>query len=103
MTLATEKKELLLAINGAEETLQIILARREEEEEAFSLLEAKKLIVPGRSVNFMIPSVRDSLELFEYEARDITRIAITAGPGSFTGLRLTFAAAAGLSAGTVVP
>ncbi|ACS79314.1 tRNA (adenosine(37)-N6)-threonylcarbamoyltransferase complex dimerization subunit type 1 TsaB [Maridesulfovibrio salexigens] len=103
MTFTTEKEELLLAINGTEETLQIILARREEDEEAFSLLEAKKLVVPGRSVNFMLPSVRDSLNLFGYEARDITRIAITAGPGSFTGLRLTFAAAAGISAGSGCP
>ena len=103
MNLETEKEDLLLAINGTEETLQIILARREESEEPYSLLEAKKLVVPGRSVNFMIPSIRDSLKLFGYEAGDISRIALTAGPGSFTGLRLTFAAAAGLSAGNGCP
>ncbi|NDV24611.1 tRNA (adenosine(37)-N6)-threonylcarbamoyltransferase complex dimerization subunit type 1 TsaB [Desulfovibrio sp. JC022] len=104
MSVSIDKNEdLLLAINGAEETLQIVLARRSEDEESYSLLEAKRLVVPGRSVNFLIPSIRDSLKLFGYNAGEISRIAITAGPGSFTGLRLTFAAAAGLSAGSGCP
>lgn len=104
MSLSIDKNEdLLLAINGAEETLQIILARRPEDEKTYSLLETKKLVVPGRSVNFLIPSIRDSLNLFGYEAGNISRIAITAGPGSFTGLRLTFAAAAGIAAGNGCP
>ncbi|WP_320176252.1 tRNA (adenosine(37)-N6)-threonylcarbamoyltransferase complex dimerization subunit type 1 TsaB [Maridesulfovibrio sp.] len=103
MILSTAKEDLLLAINGAEETLQIILARREEDEDSYSLLQAIKLVVPGRSVNFLIPSIRDSLKLFGYDAGEISRIAITAGPGSFTGLRLTFAAAAGISAGSGCP
>ncbi|WP_320169348.1 tRNA (adenosine(37)-N6)-threonylcarbamoyltransferase complex dimerization subunit type 1 TsaB [Maridesulfovibrio sp.] len=95
-----EKPDLLLAINGTEETLQIILARREDESEPYSLLETKTLIVPGRSVNFMIPSIRDSLNLFGFVPEDIKRIALISGPGSFTGLRLTFSAAAGLIAGS---
>lgn len=94
-----EKPDLLLAVNGTEETLQIIIAQREDEEEPYSLLEAKKLVVPGRSVNFLVPSIRDSLKLFGCTAADISRVAICSGPGSFTGLRLTFAAAAGLVAG----
>ncbi|WP_320009084.1 tRNA (adenosine(37)-N6)-threonylcarbamoyltransferase complex dimerization subunit type 1 TsaB [Maridesulfovibrio sp.] len=98
-----EKNDLLLAINGTEETLQIILARRENEDEPYSLLETKSLVVPGRSVNFMIPSIHDSLKLFGYKATDISRIAIAAGPGSFTGLRLTFAGVAGISAGNGCP
>ncbi|WP_319761282.1 tRNA (adenosine(37)-N6)-threonylcarbamoyltransferase complex dimerization subunit type 1 TsaB [Maridesulfovibrio sp.] len=98
-----EKDEILLVINGTEETLQIITAKRENEEEPFSLLEAKTLVVPGRSVNFMVPSIRDSLNLFGYSCRDVSRIALLAGPGSFTGLRLTFAAAAGISAGCGCP
>lgn len=94
-----EKPDLLLAVNGAEETLQIVIGHREDEEEPYSLLEAKKLVVPGRSVNFLVPSIRDSLKLFGCTAADISRVAICSGPGSFTGLRLTFAAAAGLVAG----
>ncbi len=94
-----ERPDLLLAINGTEETLQIVIAHREDEDDPYTMLEEKRLIVPGRSVNFMIPSVRDSLNLFGCTAKDFSRVAITAGPGSFTGLRLTFAAAAGLVAG----
>lgn len=104
MSISIENKEdLLLAINGTEETLQIVLAARDDEDEPYSLLEAKRLIVPGRSVNFLIPSIRDSLKLFGYDAAGISRVAIMAGPGSFTGLRLTFAAAAGISAGNGCP
>ncbi|WP_321404622.1 tRNA (adenosine(37)-N6)-threonylcarbamoyltransferase complex dimerization subunit type 1 TsaB [Maridesulfovibrio sp.] len=98
-----EKEELLLAINGTEETMQIIIARREDEGEPYSLLETKTLVVPGRSVNFLVPSIRDSLKLFGYAAGKISRIALVAGPGSFTGLRLTFAAAAGIAAGSNCP
>ena len=98
-----EKEDLLLAINGTEEALQIILAKRDDEDEPYSLLEAKTLVVPGRSVNFMVPSIHDSLKLFGYKAADISRIALAAGPGSFTGLRLTFAGAAGISAGSGCP
>lgn len=94
-----DRQDLLLAINGAEEALQIILARREDEDEPFTLLDSRTLIVPGRSVNFIIPSIRDSLNLFGHSPGDISRIALTAGPGSFTGLRLTFSAAAGIIAG----
>ncbi|CCO25190.1 tRNA (adenosine(37)-N6)-threonylcarbamoyltransferase complex dimerization subunit type 1 TsaB [Maridesulfovibrio hydrothermalis] len=94
-----ETDDLLLAINGAEEALQIVLARREEEDEPYSLLDARTLVVPGRSVNFIIPSIRDSLNLFGYTAADVSKVALTAGPGSFTGLRLTFSAAAGFVAG----
>lgn len=98
-----EKKDLLLAINGTEESLQIIIAKRNGEDEPYTLLEAKTLVVPGRSVNFMVPSIHDSLKLFGYKAADISRIALAAGPGSFTGLRLTFAGAAGISAGSGCP
>ncbi len=99
ISFSDDKQDLLLAINGAEEALQIILARREDEDEPFTLLESKTLVVPGRSVNFIIPSIRDSLNLFGHTPGEISRIALTAGPGSFTGLRLTFSAAAGIIAG----
>lgn len=94
-----ETNDLLLAINGAEESLQIILARREEDDEPYSIFDSRTLIVPGRSVNFIVPSIHDSLNMFGHSAKDISRIALTAGPGSFTGLRLTFSAAAGIIAG----
>ncbi|WP_027721394.1 tRNA (adenosine(37)-N6)-threonylcarbamoyltransferase complex dimerization subunit type 1 TsaB [Maridesulfovibrio zosterae] len=93
------KNDLLLAINGTEESLQIIIARREDEDEQYELIESKTLVVPGRSVNFIIPSIRDSLNLFGCTAADVSRVALAAGPGSFTGLRLVFSAAAGLIAG----
>jgi len=98
-SVSEEKKDILLAINGAEESLQIVIAKREEQDEPYVLLESKTLVVPGRSVNFIIPSIRDSLDLFGYTAADITRVALAGGPGSFTGLRLVFSAAAGLIAG----
>lgn len=91
--------DLLLALDGTEEALQIILAKREETEEKFSLLDARTLIVPGKSAFFMVPAIKNSLDLFGFTAKEITHLACIAGPGSFTGLRLTFSAAAGIISG----
>ncbi|OEU65883.1 MAG: tRNA N6-adenosine(37)-N6-threonylcarbamoyltransferase complex dimerization subunit TsaB [Desulfovibrio sp. S3730MH75] len=93
------KTDLLLALNGTEDALQIILAKREEDEDSFSLLDAQILQVPGKSAFFMIPAIKSSLDLFDYSAKEISHIACISGPGSFTGLRLTFSAAAGIVSG----
>ncbi|WP_291326915.1 tRNA (adenosine(37)-N6)-threonylcarbamoyltransferase complex dimerization subunit type 1 TsaB [Desulfovibrio sp. UCD-KL4C] len=97
--LSNTKMELLLALDGTEEALQIILAKREETEGKFSLLDARTLIVPGKSAFFMVPAIKNSLDLFGFTAKEITHLACIAGPGSFTGLRLTFSAAAGIISG----
>ncbi|MBI9111034.1 tRNA (adenosine(37)-N6)-threonylcarbamoyltransferase complex dimerization subunit type 1 TsaB [Maridesulfovibrio ferrireducens] len=97
--LSDNKIELLLALDGTEEALQIILAKREEPEEPFSLLDARTLVVPGRSAFFMVPAIKNALDLFGFSAKEITHLACVAGPGSFTGLRLTFSAAAGIISG----
>lgn len=97
--LSNNKIELLLALDGTEEALQIILAKREESDQPFSLLDARTLIVPGKSAFFMVPAIKNSLDLFGFTAKEITHLACIAGPGSFTGLRLTFSAAAGIISG----
>ncbi|MGE4469112.1 MAG: tRNA (adenosine(37)-N6)-threonylcarbamoyltransferase complex dimerization subunit type 1 TsaB [Desulfovibrio sp.] len=90
---------LTLAINGAEERLQLALGTpgTADAPEA-RLLAAQEWTVPGQSVRFLAPSLQAMLRALGRDPRDVARIACVRGPGSFTGLRLSLALAAGLSA-----
>src|SRR5690606_21258076 len=50
----------------------------------------------GHSVN-LLPSVQGLMETLSIEPREVAGIAVTIGPGSFTGLRIGLAAAKGLA------
>lgn len=74
-----------------------------------ALLNDKKLI-RETFVNFkkthsetLMPMVDQILHDCEIEIKDLTAIAITIGPGSFTGLRIGLAAAKGLSMASTKP
>ncbi len=88
---------LVLILNGAEERLQFAIA--EERDSALRLLAHQQWDVPGQSVRFLAPALDQALRLFGSSAASVRRIACVRGPGSFTGLRLSLAAAAGLAAG----
>ena len=51
----------------------------------------------------LMPLIARMLDRAELEAADLDRIAVTTGPGSFTGLRVGIAAAQGLAFGTSRP
>lgn len=89
---------LLLALNGADERLQLALGRKEIGGVAF--LAAQEWTVPGSAVRFLAPGIRQVLDSLGLCAQDIRRIACVTGPGSFTGLRMSLALAQGLAAGT---
>jgi len=92
---------LTLALSGAEDRLQMALG--EPSETGWTLLASREWTVPGQSVRFLAPGIRETLDGFGVTASAIARIACVRGPGSFTGLRLVLAAAQGLAAGTGVP
>ncbi len=88
---------LLLCLNGVEERLQLVLGRPGPDK--MELLAAQEWNVPGQSVRFLATGMEQTLKLFGVGVGSISRIACVHGPGSFTGLRLSLAFAAGISAG----
>lgn len=96
----------LLVLNAAESLLQLIIARREKEEEGqdeppqYIMLTAQAWHAPGQGAELLAPALNDALRRLRISAGDIARIACVCGPGSFTGLRLAAASAAGLARAT---
>ncbi|BDQ35642.1 tRNA (adenosine(37)-N6)-threonylcarbamoyltransferase complex dimerization subunit type 1 TsaB [Pseudodesulfovibrio nedwellii] len=93
--------DLLLAIGGTEERLQLVLGQPGLE--GCTLLTSRQWTVPGQSIRFLIPGLKQALDSFGLGIDIIARIACVRGPGSFTGLRLILAAAEGLAAGQGLP
>ncbi|MDP3427189.1 MAG: tRNA (adenosine(37)-N6)-threonylcarbamoyltransferase complex dimerization subunit type 1 TsaB, partial [Humidesulfovibrio sp.] len=95
---------LLLALNGADERLQLALGSlapgEAGEPQGVSFLAAQEWTVPGSAVRFLAPGIRQMLAALGLSATDIRRIACVNGPGSFTGLRMSLALAQGLAAAT---
>jgi len=56
--------------------------------------------VPGQAIGFLIPGVQAILGGLGLAVRDVPCIACVNGPGSFTGVRMSLAAAQGLAAGS---
>lgn len=55
---------------------------------------------PGSQSEQLVPAIRDALRSASAGWTDIDRIAVTLGPGTFTGVRVGIAAARGLSLAT---
>lgn len=68
--------------------------------EGYRLLASREWTVPGQSIRFLTPGLKETLGSLGLAVGDIDRIACVSGPGSFTGLRLVLAAAEGLAVGT---
>lgn len=51
----------------------------------------------------LLPAVKDMLSMLELDIKDIDYIAVTNGPGSFTGLRICASTAKGLALATECP
>ncbi|MDR2488302.1 MAG: tRNA (adenosine(37)-N6)-threonylcarbamoyltransferase complex dimerization subunit type 1 TsaB [Desulfovibrio sp.] len=96
-----EKSEYCLCLNAAEGLLQLLIARQETEDpEVLRLLCVEAWHAPSQGVELLIPALADALGRLRLVVGDIGRIACVRGPGSFTGLRLVLATAAGLARAT---
>lgn len=95
---------LVLALNAAEARLQLVLARVAEpagaKEAADGFLAAQEWHAPSQGVELLAPALEQMLARLHCRPEQIRRIACVRGPGSFTGLRLVLATAAGLSRAT---
>lgn len=92
---------LLLALCGTEERLHLVLGQPGRD--GYTLLSAKQWTVPGQSIRFLTPGLKAMLDEFDVGVEAIEKIACVNGPGSFTGLRLTLAAAEGIAAANNLP
>ncbi len=92
---------LILALCGTEERLQLVLGQPGPD--GFTLLASRQWTVPGQSIRFLTPGLKDTLNEFGVGTEAIDKIACVNGPGSFTGLRLTLAAAEGIAAAKGLP
>jgi len=93
--------DLILALCGTEERLQLILGQPGPG--GYSLLASRQWTVPGQSIRFLTPGLKEMLDGFGVGVEAIGKIACVRGPGSFTGLRLALAAAQGIAAGHNIP
>ena len=91
---------LLLALNAAEARLQLVLARLDAEGPADGFLAAQEWHAPSQGVELLAPALDQMLARLHCRPAQLQRIACVQGPGSFTGLRLVLATAAGLARGT---
>lgn len=91
---------LILALNAAEARLQLALARvagpASAKDAADGFLAAQEWHAPSQGVELLAPALEQMLARLHCRPERIRRIACVRGPGSFTGLRLALATAAGL-------
>lgn len=68
-----------------------------------TLLASRQWAVSGQFIKFLAPGLKKILNEFGVGAEAIEKVACVNGPGSFTGLRITLAAAEGIAAGSRLP
>lgn len=79
-----------LILNACEGTLQIAITESE------ALRASQEYAVPRGATDILIPAVQEMCRHLHIRPQDFCRIACVKGPGSFTGIRLVLATAAGL-------
>jgi tRNA threonylcarbamoyladenosine biosynthesis protein TsaB len=85
---------LILAIDTSGKQGSITLARGDEK--SFEVIDSRS-IAGGTFSAQLIPQIAAALDALKLKKKDIQGIAVTAGPGSFTGLRVGLTAAKGLA------
>ena len=88
----------LLVLNSAEGVLQIVLGR--DDPAGVALAWNESVPAASQGAELLAPALARGLAAMGAEPARIRRIACVTGPGSFTGLRLASATAAGLAAAT---
>lgn len=100
-----EQSPYVLVLNASEGRVQFLIGqwsgkgvpRADQAAGTPGILCAQMWHVPSQGAELLAPALADALQRLRLSARDIGRIAVVRGPGSFTGVRLVLATAAGLS------
>lgn len=85
---------IVLGIETATDVCSVAILRAE------ALLASASVCVPRSHATRLAPLIAQTLAHARLEARDIDRIAVSAGPGSYTGLRIGTSTARGLALAT---
>ncbi len=95
------RPDLLLALGAAEDRLQLVAGSAPEGGEP--VIEAcQEWRTKGRILDCLAPALERMLQLLGGVGR-LAGVAVVRGPGSFSGIRIALATAAGLSAASGVP
>ena len=88
---------LLLHIDASGEGASVALSAQKE------LLAKKKILVPKEHGSFLQPAIASILEETGNTLSGISGVAVTIGPGSYTGLRVALASAKGICFAKNIP
>ncbi|MFP4083308.1 MAG: tRNA (adenosine(37)-N6)-threonylcarbamoyltransferase complex dimerization subunit type 1 TsaB [Desulfonatronovibrio sp.] len=91
------KKPVYLVLNCSEAVLQVVLGTSRD------VLWSLNIQTPGRAMRHIAPAIQAGLNSLELRPRDLSGISCVEGPGSFTGIRMIFAHASGLSRAAGIP
>ncbi len=87
---------LILALDSSTEACSCALAIDGKIFETFKLL-------PRLHTQYILPMIQNLMAEYEFNYTDLDGIAVGAGPGSFTGLRIAAGVAQGIAFGASVP
>ncbi|WP_028574244.1 tRNA (adenosine(37)-N6)-threonylcarbamoyltransferase complex dimerization subunit type 1 TsaB [Desulfonatronovibrio hydrogenovorans] len=88
---------IYLVLNCAEETVQVVFGTVER------VLWSQQALTPGRAMRHIAPMIKAGLDFISLPAGNLAGVSCVGGPGSFTGIRMAFAHAQGLSLATRIP
>lgn len=104
VSVVTEHPKPLLVLNACEELLQVVIGVAGSEEQARpEVLFAEVWRSRGQSMTLLGPAMEHGLAGLGLKAGELGGIAVVRGPGSFTGLRIALATAAGMAMGAGLP
>ena len=90
----------LVVLNAAEGLLQAVIARREHQDQKYAMVCSQNWLAPSQGAELLAPVLADAFTRLHIKSRDIDRLAVVRGPGSFTGLRLAISTASGFGRAT---
>lgn len=87
----------ILCIDASVQTASVALANKNE------LIALKTCVQQSEHASFIQPAIQEMLNELQLDVTNITAIAVTAGPGSYTGLRVAMASSKGLCYALNIP
>ncbi len=86
-----------LILNCSDALLQVVLGTREH------LLWSQNIRTPGQAMKYIAPTIKSGLDFLGIRPDQLSAVSCVSGPGSFTGVRMVYAHAHGLSLAADIP